>query len=228
MSIQPIVRAAAGALLFGLAFAACAQSSSSGKAPLVANAADSTFMTRAAGDGMAEIHMGQMALEKSSDAKVKQLAQRIVDDHTEANGKLRALAETRQVALPGAPSAEAQQSTDAMAKLDAAKFDPAWIAGMVKDHQKAVALFSAEAKRTQDPEIRAFAGKTLPTLKTHLKLAQQLQDSLNLPKTRDQAMDHGMSMDSSFAHTHPAGAETAGTPATPATSALPAPMGAHE
>ena len=176
MSTRFILRATAGALLVGLAFVVCAQSRSpTGEAPLVANAADSMFMTHAAADGMAEVQMGQMALQKSSDPKVKALAQRIVDDHTDANNKLRTLAQDKQVTLPAAPTKEAQDKAATLNSMDGAKFDQAWGEAMVSDHQKAVKMFSGEATRTRDPRIRAFAQATLPTLKTHLQMAQQLQ-----------------------------------------------------
>lgn len=212
MSMRPFTRVAAGLLLSGLAFATCAQSGHD-KTPLVANAADSTFMTRAASDGMAEVGMGQLALEKSSEASVKQLAQRIVDDHTKANDQLRALAQAKQVTLPTAPGEEAQQSANDLKARDAKKFDESWAATMVKDHQKAVALFTAEAGRTQDAEVRAFVQATLPTLKTHLELARQLQDQLDMPAARDEAMSHRKPMDTSFDHVSPAGAATTVTPA---------------
>lgn len=220
MSIQPIMRVAAGTLLLAVAFATCAQTGP-GEAPLVANAVDSKFMTHVAADGMAEIHMGQMALEKSADARVKQLAQRIVDDHTDANGKLRALAQAKQVTLPSAPTDEAQHAADVMKDMSAGKFDKAWVDAMVKDHQKAVALFAREIKQTQDPEVAAFASKTLPTLKTHLELAQQLQTRLNMADARNDAMKHHAPMNDSFARTQPAVASTAATtvPPTPAPQA---------
>jgi predicted outer membrane protein len=151
MSTRLIMRTAAGTLLLCFAFALCAQSSSPKGTMLVANAADSMFMTHAAADGMAEIQMGQMALKKSSDTKVKQLAQRIVDDHTVANEKLRILARDKQVDFPAAPSKDAQDKAAGMTAMDGAKFDQAWATGMVTDHQKAVALFSGEIKR---PPIR--------------------------------------------------------------------------
>ncbi len=212
MSIRPITRGATALLLLGFAFGACAQSA---KDTLVANAADSMFMTHAAADGMAEITMGQMALEKSSNTEVKQLAQRIVDDHTDANAKLRSLAQAKQVTLPTGPTDEARQSADAMASMDPTKFDQAWTAAMVKDHQKAVALFAREVKQTRDPEVRTFAEATLPTLKAHLELAQQLDDKMDMPAARDQAMNHGAAMDASFAHADPAGAASAAASTSP-------------
>ncbi len=45
---------------------------------------------------------------------------------------------------------------------------------MVADHQKAVALFTKESTNGKDPELKAFATKTLPTLKEHLEMAKKL------------------------------------------------------
>ncbi len=176
MSTRLILRTATCALLIGFTFTVCAQSTSRGEPHMVANASDSMFMTHAAADGMAEIQMGQMAVQKSSDPKVKELAQRIVDDHTAANAKLRTLAQQKQVTLPTAPMKEAQDKAATMNSMDGAKFDQAWAAAMVDDHQKGVKMFSEEATRTQDADVQTFAKATLPTLKTHLKMAQQLQN----------------------------------------------------
>jgi putative membrane protein len=176
MSTRLILRTALAAALIAFAFNAAAQSTARGAPHLVANAADSMFMTHAAADGMAEVQMGQMALQKTSDPKVKQLAQRIVDDHTAANGKLRALAQQKQVTLPTAPMKDAQDKAATMNSMDSAKFDQAWAAAMVDDHQKAVKMFSDETTQTQDADVRTFAQATLPTLKSHLQMAQQLQN----------------------------------------------------
>jgi putative membrane protein len=175
MPTRLILRTAVAAVLASFAFTAMAQSTR-GEPHLVANAADSMFMTHAAADGMAEVQMGQMALQKTSDPKVKQLAQRIVEDHTAANGKLRALAQQKQVTLPSAPMKDAQDKAATMNSMDGAKFDQAWAAAMVDDHQKAVKMFSNETTQTQDADVRTFAQATLPTLKTHLEMAQQLQN----------------------------------------------------
>jgi putative membrane protein len=45
---------------------------------------------------------------------------------------------------------------------------------MVKDHEKAVKLFSKESSSGKDAELKAFATKTLPTLQHHLEMARQL------------------------------------------------------
>ena len=56
-------------------------------------------------------------------------------------------------------------------KLQGATFDQAYMRAMSDDHVKAVREFEMAAKST-DPDIKAFAEKTLPTLREHLKMAQ--------------------------------------------------------
>lgn len=178
----------ASALLLGLTGSAFAQSAgnssrASGSAAstnaAAANhagavkASDSTFMKHAAADSMAEIAMGELALQKSSDQGFKQLAQRIISDHTKANQELKALAQSKQVALPSQPDAEARKTADAMRKMDGAAFDKAWAKHMVSDHQRAVAMFTKESKNG-GADVRDFAAETLPALRTHLQMAQQL------------------------------------------------------
>jgi putative membrane protein len=56
-----------------------------------------------------------------------------------------------------------------------ATFDKDYMAAMVKDHEKDVAEFEKEAKDGSDPDVKAWASKTLPTLKKHLELAKAAQ-----------------------------------------------------
>jgi putative membrane protein len=226
MHNRSLALATASALSLSLACAAFAQT----PAPsLVANAADSTFMTHAAADGIAEVQMGQLALDKSSDNEVKQLAKRIVDDHTKANEALRVLAQAKQVTLPSVPSTDATKMADSMKKMEGTKFDQAWADAMVKGHQQAVALFTAESGKTQDADLKKFSSSTLPTLKGHLDTSREVQDHLAVSNVRDKAMGSSKAMDdSSFAHSNP----TTPSPITPGTAATQPParagsMGSH-
>ncbi len=63
---------------------------------------------------------------------------------------------------------------DKMRKLEGAAFDQAYIADQIKDHEKAIALFEKEARSGKDAELKAFAEKTLPTLKDHLTAVRSL------------------------------------------------------
>jgi putative membrane protein len=56
--------------------------------------------------------------------------------------------------------------------LSGAAFDRAYMNAMLSDHRDDVSEFKREASAGQDPDIKAFASKALPTLEAHLQLAQ--------------------------------------------------------
>lgn len=222
MTTRHVCQVLGGALLLSLACAAMAQPDGAVDAKSSTNATDSTFMQHAAADGLAEVQLGQMALEKSSDAQIKQLAQRIVHDHTKANDQLEALAQSKQVTLPTAPTSDAlKESKDLQAKNDSS-FDQAWLNDMVKDHQAAVKMFTQENKQAKDPDVHQFAQTTLPTLNTHLQMAKKLAA---IPDARDAAMDQTTK---SMAGNPMSSMPTTAVPAaTPSTSLEPSPAIKH-
>jgi putative membrane protein len=139
-----------------------------------APAADHTFMTKAAGDGLAEVQLGQLATQKASSSDVKSFGQMMVDDHGKANQELMSLAGQKGVTLPSEPPAPHKATYDRLSKLSGAEFDRAYAAEMVKDHEKAVSMFRQESTSGRDADAKGWAAKTLPTLETHLTRARAL------------------------------------------------------
>lgn len=133
------------------------------------------FVMDAAHGGMAEVELGKMAAEKGSSDAVKQFGKRMADDHAKAADELKQLAQQKGMTLPTDIDAKHKQLRDRLAKLNGAEFDKAYANEMVKDHKKDVADFKREAQRTKDPDLKTWAGKTLPTLEDHLKQAQDMQ-----------------------------------------------------
>ena len=139
---------------------------------------DSEFMVFAANAGMTEVEASKAAQSKSTNAKVKAFAADMIKDHTAAGEDLKALAGTKNVTLPTAISEDSQKDiADASAKTGA-DFDKAYIDMMVDDHQKVVDKFEDASKNAKDPDVKAFATKTLPTLQAHLEHAKMLKDGM--------------------------------------------------
>jgi putative membrane protein len=135
---------------------------------------DKDFVTRAAQDGMAEVALGELATRMASNEEVKQFAQRMVDDHTKANNELKELASKEGITFPNEMSGKQKALQDRLAKLSGADFDREYMRAMVKDHDSAVALFEKQARSGGDPELKAWAEKTLPTLREHQQIARDL------------------------------------------------------
>jgi putative membrane protein len=132
-------------------------------------APDRTFAEKAAAGGAAEVDSGRMAQQKATDDRVKQFGARMVQDHSKAGDELKQIGTAKGLKLPEAPDAKAD--AEKMEKLSGRDFDRAYMNHMVADHKKDVAEFEKEASSGKDPEIKAFAAKTLPTLREHLKMA---------------------------------------------------------
>jgi putative membrane protein len=137
---------------------------------------DQTFIEKAVVGGLAEVQLGKMAADMASSAEVKQFGQRMVQDHSKANQELMALVKTKAISVPTALDQKHQEEADRLAKLQGPAFDRAYLQHMVKDHEEDVQLFSTQAKQGKDPELKAFAAKTLPTLEEHLRMVRNLAE----------------------------------------------------
>jgi putative membrane protein len=135
---------------------------------------DRHFITRAAEDGLAEIELGKLAQQKASSAEVKQFGQRMAEDHAKAQQELAALAAKLGAAVPAQPGNQHAGDMNKLARLDGARFDQDYSDKMVKDHEKAIALFEKQASKGDREELKHFAAKLLPLLQEHLKMARSL------------------------------------------------------
>ena len=137
--------------------------------------ADKTFITDAYEDGLAEVKLGEMAKGKSANVDVKAFGEHMVTDHGKANAELKTLADSKKVKVASDVTMVAKGKAKMLDAKSGADFDKAYVEAMVKDHKKAVALFEKTSNEAKDGEVKAFAAKTLPTLKMHLSMAEELQ-----------------------------------------------------
>ena len=133
---------------------------------------DESFLKQAAEINLTEIALGKAA-EHSSDAHVKKIGQMLVKDHSEANRNLERLAASKGVSLPTEPSLWDRHSIHSIEKEQGDKFNKEFLSFNQKGHEKAISLFEKESARTQDPDIKAWAQKMVPSLKEHLAMAQK-------------------------------------------------------
>ena len=135
---------------------------------------DHNFIMEAAMGGLMEVELGRWATQKGTSDAVKQFGQRMVDDHSKANQELMALAQSKGMTLPTALDEKHQKDVTKITSQSGAEFDRAYAKMMLKDHEKDVKEFERQSTRGGDPDIRAFATKTLPTLQEHLQMARTL------------------------------------------------------
>jgi putative membrane protein len=141
---------------------------------LAAAATDQDFVTKAAQGGMAEVELGKLAADRGATVGVKQFGQQMVDDHGKANEELKSVASKAGATIPSSPSTAQEATANKLKQKNGDGFDKAYGDAMVKDHKETIALFEKEASSGKDADLKAFAAKTLPTLKSHLAMAEKL------------------------------------------------------
>lgn len=134
----------------------------------------STFFMKAADAGMAEVEFGKLAQEAAKNQDVKDFAALMVKDHTKANEELKALATSRKVQLSPVISSVFQGQLTDLSSKTGNEFDKQYMALMMVHHMDAIKLFEETSKNETDPEVKAFATKTLPVLKAHHQKAEPL------------------------------------------------------
>ena len=104
----------------------------------------------------------------------------MVKDHTAANNKLKALAASEQVSLPDTPSLMQKASKTKLNMLSGDGFDKSYVKNMIDDHKDDIKEFQKEISDGKDPQVKAFASATLPTLQKHLQKIESIAASAGI------------------------------------------------
>ena len=125
--------------------------------------------------GQFEFESSQLALRTSSNDEIKKFAQKMIDDHTAADQKL---TETlKQANLPGPKygmDAESRDLFNQLTVLHGAAFDRTYVKDQIQGHEKVVELLEAFSKHGDNDALKQLATDLLPTIKEHLKMAEEL------------------------------------------------------
>jgi len=136
------------------------------------------FAVKAASGGMMEVQLGDAAQQLASGTRVKEFGNMMVRDHSKANDELKTLAATKNITLPDSVGEDHRKHIDDLKKKKGADFDKAYIDMMVDDHKEDIDMFEKAANNLKDPDLKAFAARTLPTLRAHLDSAQTIRETM--------------------------------------------------
>ncbi|MGE3539660.1 MAG: DUF4142 domain-containing protein [Candidatus Tectimicrobiota bacterium] len=134
------------------------------------------FVNKAASSNLFEVQSSQLALHKSQNNRVRDFAQRMVQDHTAIGNQLKAAAQGQNV-----PTNLNQQHSSLLQQLQGASegdFNRLYVQHQLTGHAETITLFEPWAQHGDHPQLKQFAQQTLPTLREHLQMAQQLRGAL--------------------------------------------------
>lgn len=140
-------------------------------------AADRKFIEKAMESNVAEIQMGRLALEKSTDEQVRHFAIQMTDDHGKMLDELKQAAQQLNLPVPDEPSKGALKSMEKLKALSGNAFDQAYIKEMIKAHKEDDKSFKDEAKNTTSPQLKEMVTQDAQMIESHLQQVQQLAQS---------------------------------------------------
>ena len=132
------------------------------------------FIKEAGAGNAAEIKMAELALKNAESQDVKDFAQMMIKDHSEANDDLTVVAKNHNIDFP--PDAPEKEKALGKKMLDVkgAAFDKAYMKHAVEDHTQDVADYKKAEKQVKDKKLVEYVNKTTPVIEGHLKMAKEV------------------------------------------------------
>jgi putative membrane protein len=136
------------------------------------------FIREAANSDMLQIAAAKFAQEKGN-AEEKKFAEQMMTDHSKTSSDLKSLVDSGAVKadIPAALDSSSQKKLDKLRDTRRQAFASEYDPMQVSVHKEAVSLFERYSKSGDNPKLKDWAGKTLPTLQHHLDMAEAMNKS---------------------------------------------------
>jgi putative membrane protein len=138
---------------------------------------DRQFILAATRASERDVELGELAKEKGQSIAVKELGARMVVDHGRAARELKQLALNKGLRVGDTKRPE-EPSYDWLTKLSSPGFDKVYLDAMAKDQEQDVAEFRRMSEQGQDPDLKAWVARTLPTLESQLQTIKAIQGKM--------------------------------------------------
>lgn len=141
-------------------------------------ASDARFIVWVARKGLQGVQFGALASERASSQQVRKFAQLMTNYHDNMSDELRSIAEEREIKLPGNMQKGKQEQYEKLREMSGPAFDRMYMDIMVKSLREDIDQYKKMGMAGEDRELRSFAVKKGPVLRTYLEEARRIRDGL--------------------------------------------------
>jgi putative membrane protein len=141
-------------------------------------AADTRFVEAQLEGNLAEIDLAKLAIQRSQDQNIRNFAQKMITDHTAANGTLMPIAQGQEIGMPTAVSPQHQLMMDQLSQLSGVAFDTAYITMMIQAHGETLAAMNNQLTNGQSQVLNVWVQNTRPVVMQHEQIAEQIKAEL--------------------------------------------------
>jgi len=136
---------------------------------------DEDFVRAAVHSNVAEIKLAELALTKSTDPRLREIASVLRHDHQKSLQSLLIIANSRKMAVPDLKKIPTEHKISYLASLGA-DFDKIWCAEMIGKHESNFQILESVWESTDNDDIRAMINAALPHLVAHLESLVDYQE----------------------------------------------------
>jgi len=140
---------------------------------------DSEFLVDQAEINLAEIEIGKLAQQKSTNTEVKKFGKMLVDEHTKSASEVSALAKAKNFTLPTSLTEDGQEEYNKLNEKTGLDFDKKFADMMIDGHEKAIDKLKKASENAKDAEIKTWASNNIAGLTAHLEHAKLLKQNLD-------------------------------------------------
>ncbi|WP_223860847.1 DUF4142 domain-containing protein [Spirosoma validum] len=136
-------------------------------------------MLEVAKEGMMQLEVSKVALQKATNPEVRELAQAEVEEQTGLLAKLKEIADAKGITLPASPDPETQAMVTKLQGMSGGSLDKMYVSESgVKGHEKLDKVMSTVESTASDASLKGVARAAHPLVKTHLTVAKQIVNKL--------------------------------------------------
>lgn len=138
------------------------------------------YVSNAAEGDMYEIMAADIALERSQNPQVRELAQTIKTDHTQASESMKQIVPqaAADVQLPTELDERRQGMLDNLRAASADDFNQVYLDQQIAAHNEAVTLHRGFSDNTDAPQLAEHARTVLPKIEMHLRRAEEIRNAM--------------------------------------------------
>jgi putative membrane protein len=132
------------------------------------------FLKEAAADNRFETDASRLALSKSKDEGVRSFATSLIDHHASVANMINHMLHVRSMAAPMLAN-DQRKTLNRLSKLQGRRFDREYLSQVaLRSQREGVANFERASLVVQDPALKSFIDRTLPTLQSQLASAERI------------------------------------------------------
>ena len=139
---------------------------------------DADFVVDAVAEHYASIRLAQLAMNKSSNPDIREVAAVIELNQAKELKKFTGFANKKGISIPLEESESARDKLNELANQERRSFDEKWCNDLAKRNERDIQTFESMWEKTDDSELKDLINESLPEMRTHLVKLRSCQEKL--------------------------------------------------